>query len=806
MEETKKNRFVDELSLKEKVSLLSGDGDWNTHGIPTDGIFPVEMHDGPLGLRKPLDHNEIGDNPSASSAAATCFPAPCLTACSWDPALIEEMGKCVAWEAIDQKTNIVLAPGVNIKRNPLCGRNFEYFSEDPLLSGKLGASYILGVQSEGIGVSLKHFACNNQETNRLTCSSEVDERALRDLYLKPFEIAVKDAKPWTVMCSYNRINGVFASNDKWLLVDVLKKEWNFQGCVISDWGAVNDPIEAHANGLDLEMPCHQKRVRVLAQAVKKNKIPVAVLDDEVTRLTNLAKKAHSISFNTDPYGYSVSHKICEKVIEQSAVLAKNNNRILPLASYADCCVIGAFAKRPRYQGSGSSHVNPRNLVNFLDAVRNSSSASKDLPFAKGYPLKASEDPVSLSNEAVALASQYKTVILFLGLLDEGEAEGFDRKHMRLPDSQLNLFDAIYAKNQNIIVVLSTGSVVELPFADKAQAILIVYLPGEAGGEAIHKLLTGKVNPSGKLTESWPMKYEDVPSASFYPGTGNVALYKESVFVGYRYYLTAHKPVLFPFGFGLSYSSYDYSKLVLNANSIQEKGKLKVSFVLTNTGKTDGQEIVELYLSENNPKTFKPLRELKDFAKIDIKAGKSKNISFEIPYSSFAHYDVGTHSNKVEGGQYAIEIGRSCKDIALSSSVIVISDFVPLDHKEALPSYYAFLQTGSLAVSNQEFETLLGRNITVDTFLGQPYNLNSTLEEISNTFVGRKMKTWILKSYYNPEMSKEGNDNTAQMVLESPLRFAFMMGVKEKYIMALIDWLNKKRFSAIWKLMFWRRTC
>jgi beta-glucosidase len=806
MEPTKKNSLVSKMTLKEKVTLLSGDGDWTTHGIPVVGIFPVEMHDGPLGLRKPLNPEEIGDNPSASSVPATCFPAPCLSACAWDPSLIEEMGKCMAWETIDQKTNIILAPGVNIKRNPLCGRNFEYLSEDPLLAGKLGASLIFGIQSEGIGVSLKHFACNNQETRRLTCSSEVDERALREIYLKPFEIAVKEAQPWTVMCSYNLINGVFSSNNKWLLVDVLKKEWNFQGCVISDWGAVNDPVEAHANGLDLEMPCHQNRKAILIRAVKENQLPVEVLDDEVTRLTDLAKRAFAISFQTDSYDYSVSRKICNKVIEQSAVLAKNENNILPLASYSDCCVIGAFAKCPRYQGAGSSHVHPRNLVSFLDATKNALGDSNFLPFAKGYPSQSFEDPVSLLDEAVALASQYKTVLLFLGLRDEDESEGFDRKHMNLPGDQLKLFDAIYAKNQNIIVVLSTGSALELPFADKAQAILIAYLTGEAGGESINKLLSGKINPSGRLAETWPLVYNDVPSASFFPGTNNLSLYKESIFVGYRYYLTARKSVLYPFGFGLSYTSHEYSNLKLSAGSLKEKKKIKVSFSLANTGKVDGKEVIEVYISENNPKTLKPLRELKFFTKIDTLAGKTKKVSFEIPYSSFAHYDVVSHSEKVEGGQYNIEIGRSCQDIVLSAPITIVSDFVPVDRREISPSYYALRETGSLGVSDQEFEALMGRKISLDAFSGLPYNFNTSLGAISNTFIGSRIKTAVLKSYFNPEYTQEGNDNNAEMVLESPLRFALMVGIKEKIIMALIDWLNKHRFRAIWKLMFWRRKC
>jgi beta-glucosidase len=806
MEEAKKSDLISKLTLKEKVKLLSGDGDWRTFGVPVAGISPVEMHDGPFGLRKPHNDNEIGDNPSASSIPATCFPAPCLTACSWDPSLIEEMGKCLAWEAIDQKTNVILTPGVNIKRNPLCGRNFEYLSEDPLLAGKMGAGLILGIQSEGIGVSLKHFACNNQETRRLTCSSEVDERALREIYLKPFEIAVKEAKPWTVMCSYNLINGVFSSNNKWLLMDVLKKEWNFQGCVISDWGAVNDPVEAHANGLDLEMPCHQKRTAILAQAVKKNKLPIEVLDDEVRRLMELEKKAHSISFDADPYGYSVSHRICEKVIEQSAVLVKNENSVLPLASFDDCCVIGAFAKCPRFQGAGSSHVNPRNLVSFLDATKNVLGDSHFLPFAKGYPTKNSEDSVSLASEAVALVSQYKTVLLFLGLRDEDESEGFDRKHMRLPDAQIKLLEAIYSKNQNIIVILSTGSVVELPFADKVQAILITYLTGEAGGEALAKLLTGEVNPSGKLSETWPLTYNDVPSASFFPGTNNISLYKESIFVGYRYYLTAQKNVLYPFGFGLSYTAYQYSNLQLSADSLKEKEKIKVSFSLANIGKIAGREIVEAYISEINPKTFKPLRELKFFTKVGILAGRTKKVTFEIPYSAFAHYDSDSHREKVEGGQYRIEIGASCRDIVLSAPVTLVSDFVPIDHQETLPSYYDFRKTGLLSISDPEFEALMERKISRDAFSGMPYNFNSSLGEISNTFIGKRIKKAVLKSYLNPDYTQEGNDNAAEMVLESPLRFALMMGIHEKVIVALIDWLNKRRFRALWKLMFWRRKC
>jgi beta-glucosidase len=802
----KAEAIVKKLTLKQKVHLLYGDGDWHTFGLKKTSITPLEMHDGPLGLRNPDGSAaaNVGEL-VGGSVPATCFPAPCLTACSWDPELLSKMGTNIGKECLQQKTDIILAPGVNIKRNPLCGRNFEYLSEDPLLAGKMAAGYIAGVQSVGVGVSLKHFAANNQEYRRFNYSAEVDMRALREIYLRPFEIAIKESNPWTVMCSYNRINGVYSSDNDWLLKDVLRKEWGYTGVVMSDWGATYDPILSHNHGLDLEMPCHQKRQKALVKAVKRGDLKLEAVNEEALHMVTLDLRAKNRPDSKQAFNAGISHQSALQVAEESLVLAKNCGDILPLSSLDDVCLIGALSKQFRYQGAGSSKVVPINLVTLYGALNEGRDVGKEIKYEPGYPLSPKENAKALLLSALDLASTHNKVILCLGLPEGYETEGYDRHDMRLPEEQYALVDALASVNKNIIVVFLGGAPVEMPFVDKVQAILLAYLPGEAGGDAIKNVLLGKVNPSGKLAETWPLHYLDVPSHDFYSGTGDVAPYKESIFVGYRYYCSAERNVLFPFGHGLSYTKFAYSDFQISKDSLKVDGVLKVSLKVANTGKVDGSEIVQLYLSARNGKTFKPLRELKGFTKLSLAAGKSKTVIFTLPYSAFAHYDVTGERFQVEGGQYLIEIGASCLDVRLSGFVEVASPFQAMDKRSLLPSYYNLTREGAFRVSDDEFERILGHNLPIQHDRHRrPFTLNSTLEEISGTFIGKKIKNKLQQRCYSPEKSERENADVLAMMLDSPIRMAGMIGLSEKTILAFVALANGKPFKAFFELLFGRR--
>lgn len=792
------------VKLKEKVTLLYGKGAWDTHAIGKTSIGDIEMHDGPCGIRKPCAAPKSGDF-IETSYPATCFPAPCLTACSWDPSLIEEMGERFGLEAIDQKTDLILTPGVNIKRNPLCGRNFEYLSEDPLLAGKMGAGFINGVQSQGIGACIKHFAANNQEYRRLTYSAEIDERALRDLYLKSFEIAIKESDPWAVMCSYNRINGVYSSDNDWLLKDVLRDEWKYDGVVMSDWGATFDPILSHNHGLDLEMPCFEDRRRSLKKAVQNGTLDGNLINQEAARIAALSfKKALRKPCKT-AFNYGMSHQIARKVACQSMVLAKNSDGLLPLTSFDDICLIGALAKDFRFQGAGSAQVVPTHLVNLFDALNSGRPQSKLIPFEKGYPTSAKENSKDLLLSAVNLASTHDKVVVCLGLPPEYESEGFDRHDMRLPETQYALVDALASVCKNIVVVLLCGAPVELPFIDKISSLLIAYLPGEAGGEAIKDVLSGTVNPSGKLAETWPFHYVDVPSKDYYPGSGDISLYKESVFVGYRYYQTAAKKVLFPFGYGLSYSKFVYSDFALSKEVLKTGQVLKISIKVTNKSKIPGSEIVQLYISGRNCKVFRPLRELRSFTKIALDPGASKTIIFSLSYSAFAFYETTEERMEVEGGQYLIEVSSSSEDPKAFGFVSVLSNYHPMDKRPLLPSYYNLTREGSFRVSDEEFERLLDHPLPKSKDRHKrPFTLNSTLEECSWTFAGKKIKKSLKKSCYNPDRSEQANNDFLNMVMDSPIRMMGTAGYSDKKMLALLALINRRPLKALFLLQFGHR--
>lgn len=775
-------------SIRERVDLLFGDGFWKVRGIPSLNIKGIEMHDGPLGLRIPEEHTETD---LGKSKPATCYPAPALLACSFDVDLMNEYGKMIGKECRNANTNILLAPGVNIKRNPLCGRNFEYYSEDPLLAGKIGAAFVRGIQSQDVGACVKHFACNNQEFYRMVNDSIVDERALNELYLKPFEIVVKEANPAAVMASYNLINGVYACDNSQLLIETLKEQWRYGGVVMSDWGGASDYIDNHNHGLDLEMPGVINRKKDLLWAIKHNKLNFRRVVDSSNRIKAMLEKfgPRDEAPKFDP---KEAHEFALKAAEQSIVLLKND-ATLPLKSYRDVCVIGELARSPRYQGAGSSAVNAK-PISFCDAIE-----PLKVPFGAGYTLEDKPND-SLYVEAMDLANKSKKIILFLGLPPEFESEGYDRPGLCLPDNQLRLFDALYKINPNIVVVLSGGAPFELPFKDRAKAIVLTYLAGEACGEAIHNILLGNANPSGRLSETWPIHFAHVPSFGFYPGSEVQSLYRESIYVGYRYYLTAGVQVNYPFGFGLSYSKFKYGKIALSANTLDEKATIKGSIDITNTSKRDGATVVQIYSEPQKGNVFKPLRTLIAFGKVFIPAGETKKFEFNLSFSDFSHYDLASHSFLVEGGLYQIQVGDSCEDILQSAKLKIVSAHTFVSRKQNCPIYYSPTKDGFIQYEN-DFEYLLGKSIALPPDpRTPPYTVNSTLGDISETWIGKRLLRKALG------LAKGEKIDTQKKMLEDsvvqlPLRNLSMGGIKPKYIRMIVAMANRDFLRAIGIFLF-----
>lgn len=641
------------LTALEKAELLQGTDFMYTRGVPRLNIPRISMADGSSGLRK-----QIGGrgNVVARSEPATAFPSAACVASSWNTENAEKIGRAIGEECRFYGIHMLLGPGVNIKRNPLCGRNFEYYSEDPLLSGKFGAAFVRGVQSSGVGACLKHFALNNQENFRFVGNSVVDERAMREIYLKPFEITVKEGKPCAVMSAYNRINGIFASENKWLLTDVLRKEWGFDGIVMSDWGGTHDRIGGIRAGEDLEMPGDTSvNLKSVFESLEDGSLSEADVDMCVSRIVDVTAKyaVPPVKKFFDAQGHSA---LAEAVAIDSAVLMKNDG-ILPLDKNASFCVIGELFVNMRYQGSGSSMIFPTEVITYRDAFE---AREIKYEYSRGYSTGSDRICGDLVDDAVRLAEKYDTVLLYLGLTDLTEGEGGDREHMRLPDDQIRLADALIGIGKNIVVILSGGSPVELPFADSVSAILNMYLPGQRGGEAGTELMFGEANPSGKLAETWYKSYSDVPYGEDYSKKYN-ELYKESVFVGYRYAKTANIRPAFVFGSGLSYTSFRYGDLIIK----RESGTVKASFTICNTGNYSGAEVVQLYVKSNaDPAVFKPESELRAFKKVYLKPGEEQSITLSFDTSQLAFWDSGRERAILEDGEYTIEIGASSDDIRL----------------------------------------------------------------------------------------------------------------------------------------------
>lgn len=750
----KNAEIIAKLNLEQKCALLSGAGTFTTRGCPKAGVPSITLSDGPNGVRKQAgaaDH--LGLNPSVP---ATCFPTAATVACSWDPALGEEIGRAMGEEAAAQEVAVLLGPGLNTKRSPLCGRNFEYFSEDPYLSGKMAAAYVRGIQSEGIAACPKHFAVNSQELRRMASDSVLDERTLRELYLTGFEIVVKEAAPKTIMSSYNLVNGTYANENAHLLQDILRRDWGFSGAVVTDWGGSNDHALGVKNGSTLEMPAPGgDAVRELLAAVQSGKITEADVDarlDELLTLvldTSAAVQKHSRSFDADAH-----HALARRAAAESAVLLKNDGGILPLTAGARVAVIGDFAETPRYQGAGSSAVNSIKVDTLLDCL--AQSGLQCAGFAAGFDRQGRPD-ADKKAQAVALAQKADTVLLCLGLDEIKESEGLDRVDMKLADNQIELLQAVEQANPNTVVVLNAGASLETPWLAHCRALVYGALGGQAGAGAMVDVLTGKVNPGGKLAETWANAYEETPARDNFAGAGRIVQYREGLYVGYRYYQTAGVPVAFPFGYGLSYTSFAYSDLKVTADS--------VTLTVTNTGARDGAEIVQVYIAKPGAEIFRPAQELKAFARVPLAAGESRTVTLPLDDKAFRYWNTRTDCWEVEGGRYEVRVGASSADIRLTANVDIRGTNAPDPYAgKALPHY----KSGSVQnVPDAEWEALLGHPIPQDKV---KIDRNMTLGELNHSRSPLGWLIWaVLTALLNASFKKGKPDLNVLFQYNMPLR-------------------------------------
>ena len=689
--------LLKKLTLEEKCALLSGAETFKTRGMPEHGIPQIWLSDGPHGLRKQAGESDhLGLNPSVP---ATCFPTASAVANSWDTALGEEIGAALGEEAAAQEVSVVLGPGLNMKRNPLCGRSFEYFSEDPYLAGKLAAGYIRGIQSKGVAACPKHFAVNSQETRRMASDSIVDERTLREIYLTGFEIAVKEGHPRSIMSSYNLVNGTYANENKHLLMEILRDEWGFDGAVITDWGGSNDHALGVKNGSTLEMPAPGgDSVRELLAAVESGKISESDIDARLSELLPLVFDTKA-ALDAAPREFDAAahHALARRAAEESLVLLKNEGSLLPLAAGTKVAVIGDFAKNPRYQGAGSSMVNSTQVDVLLDKLIDSE--LNVIGYQQGFDRHGKPD-AALQKSACELATQADTVILCMGLDEIAESEGLDRSNLRLAQNQVDLLQAVAAVNPKIVVVLYSGSVVETPWLDNCQALLYAALGGQAGAGAVADALTGKVNPCGKLAETWPLAYADVPSAADFATRRKTVEYREGLYIGYRYFTTAEKAVRFPFGYGMSYTTFAYSDMAAD-----EQG---ISLTVTNTGSVTGTEIVQLYVAKKNSELFRPAKELKGFARVTLAPGEKQRITITLDDKAFRFWNVKANRWEIEGGEYELLVGASVEDIRLCEKISVHGTATVHPYEDRnLDCYY---KGNVLHVSDADFEKLLGHPI------------------------------------------------------------------------------------------------
>lgn len=705
--------IIEKMTLEEKALLLSGKDEWQTWNLDRLKIPSVFCSDGPHGIRKQAGEGDhLGLNPSLP---ATCFPTAATVANSWDEQLGEEIGAALGEEARSLGVDVVLGPGLNIKRSPLCGRNFEYFSEDPYLAGKMAAAYIRGIQSKGVASCPKHFAVNSQETRRMVMSSVLDERTLRELYLTGFEIAIKEGKAKAIMSSYNQVNGVYANESIHLLHEILREEWKFDGIVITDWGGSNDHVKGVLAGSDLEMPAPGfDSPNALIEAVHLGKLPESAIDECVDRILELAftVSQKNQSARNKELDQQAHHRLAKKAASQSVVLLKNEDSILPLKRRTKVALIGEFAFDPRYQGAGSSLVNPTQLDNMVELIE-----KYDLELAgyvRGYVRNGKEDE-ELKMAALNLAKHADVILYCFGLDEISESEGEDRMHMRIQKNQIALLEELTKVNSNIVGIISAGAPIEMPWEKNLKGILHGYLYGQAGAGAALDILVGKVNPSGKLSETYPVKYEDTPAYNYFPAKERTSEYRESLFVGYRYYHTVEKKVAYPFGFGLSYTKFKYSNLKLDQNGVE--------FDLMNTGKVDGAEVAQLYIGLKEARVFRPSRELKGFKKVFLKSGETEHIRIDFDDKTFRYWNTKTSKWEIEGGTYDVMIGTNIEEICLQGKVAVEGTTLEFPYEpELLQSYY---KAQICQVPDREFEQLLGTPILDGKWEGE-LNINDAI--------------------------------------------------------------------------------
>ncbi len=715
----KAKNLLAQMTLNEKAALCSGKDSWHLKEYKHLNIPSVMITDGPHGLRKQT-------NTGAASVAATCFPTASALASSWDKNLMREIGAALGEKAAHENVAVLLGPGMNIKRHPLCGRNFEYLSEDPVLSGELAAAMIDGIQSREVGACVKHFAANNHENGRMIVDVVVDERSLREIYLKGFEIAVKKAKPWMVMCAYNRLNGTYCSDHHWLLQQVLRNEWGFDGIVVTDWGAMNDRVEAIRAGLDLEMPASGgENDQKITDAIESGALDESDLDHACLNILVMILKSQRTQTNAQEIDEISHHRLAQRAAEESAILLKNDDQILPLTGAQSIAIIGEFAKSPRYQGAGSSRINPTQLDCAFDHIQNHMSSAE--------PLYAQS-----AEQAVQLAQQADVALIFAGLPTDYESEGFDRDHLHLPQSHDLLIKEVCRVNPNNVVILMNGAPVLMPWQNEAKAILECYLGGQAGGAAIANLLFGKANPSGKLAETFPLSQSDVPSDRYFLKNLRQSQYREGLYVGYRYFDSAQKPVLFPFGYGLSYTRFDYQDLVLSKTSLEADNELKIEFKLTNSGSYDGQEIVQLYVRDMDSTLSRPVHELKGFEKIRLRAGETKTVKLTLDADAFRYFDPVSAQWAIEEGAFEIQIGASSRDIRLSGKILLRSSFV-----QTPCATQVALSDGEIKISDETFQAVLKKPIpSIEPI--KPYHLNSALGELRASFIGNRFRKIAVK--------------------------------------------------------------
>lgn len=795
-----------QMTPEEKASLTSGRDFWCTNEIRRLSIPSVRMADGPHGLRRELEGNDLlGPKESHPS---TCFPTASILACSFDLDMARAVGRALGEEALSQEVAVVLGPGANQKRSPLCGRGFEYFSEDPLLGGKLAAAMITGIQEKGVGASLKHFAVNNQEKYRMLVDAVVDERALHETYLAAFEYAVKEGRPWTVMSAYNRLNGTYCSENKLLLTDILRKDWGFEGAVVSDWGANNDRVAGVQAGQDLEMPGSPFHDHEVAAAVRLSHLEETVLDESAARMAALAlaaaanrKKALAASENGAlTFDEEAHHQLAAESAVKSMVLLKNENNLLPGDPSEQIAVIGGLARTPRFQGSGSSKVHAARI----DTVCASLTARGiSYTYAQGYPMTEEEDGEALLQEAVSAAAGKDKVYLFIGLPEAAETEGMDRSTLALPDSQNLLVHTILQTNPNTAVVLCSGGPVALPWYEEAPALLYTGLCGQAAGEAAVRLLFGEENPSGKLAETWPLSLQDTPAALYFPGGNDVVEYRESIYVGYRFYEKAKRPVRFPFGCGLSYTAFSYEGLRLSAERLAWGEPLTAYVTVTNTGPRTGTEIVQVYAVGTNEKVFLPEKQLAGFGRVTLAPGERQEVAVSLAPNSFAYYNTEIHGWYATPGIHQVLAGPSSAEVPLSASVVFSHEPHPEpDYRTICPDYFSIQDRKPFRISDESFYALVKaapRPLSVQKM--PPFDENITFSGARTTFTGRLVCSIIKLALRIRGVS---DPMVLSMVWEMPMRslFTYSQGLlTPKRLEGILDFLNGNVLRGIRKLLF-----